>query len=298
MYVKSVLLSFLFCWSLVPAQAQSWPALKTTFGSLWDQPRTQAEAESSGWRLLGSCSDKFLGERYGHPDDNSIIIIFDVAGFIAGTQSVVPVDKVDSSLVDMTRMAAYQLDTWFDVPAYLTTVYFTDTDIICNGGRSQEQFDSEGTGDRLIVQVGPTATPDNLISVPLSKSEAGSDPAWFDHYCFIGMGDHFLQFNYQPDQDCHDVLPLQLLYDDGYDGILAGYVWQHVANLDGDRWEHPTHFAVDSIINSPPTCVNDYVDNPGLSTMHHYFWNYPLLILCPLRHDRSLAGYRKMMTSN
>ena len=153
MFVKSVLLSFLFCWSLVPAQAQSWPALKTTFGSLWDQPRTQAEAESSGWRLLGSCSDKFLGERYGHPDDNSIIIIFDVAGFIAGSQSVVPVDKVDSSLVDMTRMAAYQLDTWFDVPAYLTTVYFTDTNVICNGGRSQEQFDSEGTGDRLIVQV-------------------------------------------------------------------------------------------------------------------------------------------------
>ena len=60
------------------------------------------------------------------------------------------------------------------------------------------------------LQVGPTATPDNLISVPLSKSEAGSDPAWFDHYCFIGMGDHFLQFNYQPDQDCHDVLPLQV----------------------------------------------------------------------------------------
>merc|ERR1711988_526474 len=173
MFVRSVLLTFLFCWSLVPAQAQSWPALKTTFGSLWDQPRTQAEAESSGWRLLGSCSDKFLGERYAHPDDNSIIIIFDVAGFIAGTQSVVPVDKVDS-----------------------------------------------------------------------------------------------------------------------------GYVWQHVANLDGDRWEHPTHFAVDSIINSPPTCVNEYVDNPGLSTMHHYFWNYPLLILCPLRHDRSLSGYRKMMTSN
>ena len=62
-------------------------------------------------------------------------------------------DKVDSSLVDMSRMPSYQMDSWFDVPAYLTTIYFTDTNIICNGGRSQDEFDSQGTGDRLIVQV-------------------------------------------------------------------------------------------------------------------------------------------------
>ena len=133
--------------------SQSWPALKTTFGSFWDQPRTSWDAESAGWILLGSCSERFLGQRYGHPDDGSIILIFDDAGFIAGTQSVVPLDKVDSSLVDFTRMPVYQLDTWFDVPAYLSTVYFTDTEIICNGGRTQQQFDSQGTGDRLIVQV-------------------------------------------------------------------------------------------------------------------------------------------------
>ena len=134
-------------------RGQSWPALKTTFGSFWDQPRTSWDAESAGWILLGSCSDRFLGHRYGHPDDASIILIFDDAGFIAGTQSVVPLDKVDSSLVDFTRMPVYQLDTWFDVPAYLSTIYFTDTEIICNGGRTQEQFDSQGTGDRLTVQV-------------------------------------------------------------------------------------------------------------------------------------------------
>ena len=103
--------------------------------------------------LLGSCSDRFLGERFGHPDDGSIILIFDDAGFIAGAQSVVPVEKVNSSLVDFSRMPVYQLDTWFDVPAYLSTVYLTDTDIICNGGRSQEQFNVQGTGDRLVIQV-------------------------------------------------------------------------------------------------------------------------------------------------
>ena len=47
----------------------------------------------------------------------------------------------------------YQLDAWFDVPAYLTTMYFVDPSIICTGGRSQEQFASQGTGDRLVIQV-------------------------------------------------------------------------------------------------------------------------------------------------
>ena len=48
------------------------------------------------------------------------------------------------------------------------------------------------------------------MTLPLSNAEAESDPAWFDHFCFIGMGDHFIQFDYTPDQDCQLILPLQV----------------------------------------------------------------------------------------
>ena len=114
------------------------------------------------------------------------------------------------------------------------------------------------------MQVGPSV--DYLVSLPLSKAEAALDPAWYDHYCFAGMGDHFLQFDYTPDQDCTSVLPLQvlpashnllriiihnfsssqILYDDGYDGIVNGYVWQHFATL-GSSWLGP----LDSIWEHP-----------------------------------------------
>ena len=57
--------------------------------------------------------------------------------------------------------------------------------------------------------MGPSV--DYLVSLPLSKAEAALDPAWYDHYCFAGMGDHFLQFDYTPDQDCTSVLPLQVI---------------------------------------------------------------------------------------
>ena len=37
--------------------------------------------------------------------------------------------------------------------AYVTTMYFVDPDIINNGGRTQEMFDAQGTGDRLVMRV-------------------------------------------------------------------------------------------------------------------------------------------------
>ena len=49
--------------------------------------------------------------------------------------------------------------------------------------------------------------------------------------------DHLLQFDHSPDQDCRTVLPVQLLYDDGYEGIVAGFVWQHFVMIDTlARW--------------------------------------------------------------
>ena len=46
-----------------------------------------------------------------------------------------------------------QLDYWFEMDAYLTTMYFVDPSIICNGGRSKDMFEDQGTGDRLVIQV-------------------------------------------------------------------------------------------------------------------------------------------------
>jgi len=281
---------------LAAATADQWPALKTTFSinpfsGFYDQPRTADEAVAAGWELLSSCTDQFRGHRYANPADFSLVLIYDDAGYIAGSQSVVPTQYVDSSLVDLSVMPAYQLDQWYDQPAYFSTVYFVDPALICAGGRTAEQWEEQGTGDRLLVQYGPD--PALSLSIPLTQSEADADPAWYDHYCFLGMGDHYLQFDYTPDQDCNTVLPLQLLYDQG---VLTGFVWQHIADLPGDLWEHPDAMAIGAIIDRPPLCVMELQENPGLSTMHHYFYSYPWLTLCPLRQDRSkLAEYRRAM---
>merc|ERR1711894_340040 len=182
-------LSLSLCLALV--SAQKWPALKTTFsvnpfGGFNDQPRTASEAEAAGWELIASCDGKFLGHRYANPADFSIVLVFDDAGYIAGTQSVIPLQYVDSTIVDYSGNPAYQLDMWYDQEAYFTTAYFVDPTLICDGGRSSDEWESQGTGDRLLVQVGET--PDSLLNIPITREAADMETGvWYDHYCFLGM---------------------------------------------------------------------------------------------------------------
>ena len=92
---------WLFCLLSSVSAGQHWPNLKTTFAinpfsGFYSQPRTSAEAVAAGWKLLSSCDSyvgqvhKFLGLRYAHPDDSSVVLIYDQAGYIAGSQSVLP----------------------------------------------------------------------------------------------------------------------------------------------------------------------------------------------------------------
>ena len=60
--------------------------------------------------------------------------------------------------------------------AYLTTAYFVDPSVICTG-RTQEEFDMEGTGNRLLFQNGPTSA--DTIKAPLTVDEADTNVSFF-----------------------------------------------------------------------------------------------------------------------
>jgi len=272
------------------ASKQKWPALKTTFKKYNDQPRTSSEAKAAGWKLLSSCEGKFLGHRYANPADSSIVLIYDKAGYIAGTQSVVPLEQVRSSGLDYYNKPAYQLDRLLDQKeAYFTTLYFVDPDLICAGGRSQEDWESQGTGDRLVMQVGDT--PDKLQNIPITSKKADMEVGvWYRHLCFPGMGEHYSQFNYKANQDCSSILPLQILFSKG---VINGFMWGHTVDLPGDQWEHPDTETLTKIIDRPPSCLEEIVVNPGLSTMHHYFHNDPQLTSCTPNTQRNLASDEK-----
>ena len=137
---------------------QKWPGLRTTFGVnpfggfFHPQPRTVTEAVADGWHKISSCGDrgKFLGNRYVEQLGHSLILIFDNAGYIAGSQSMVPTIYVTDT--DLFDHPAYHLDFMGHWEAYFTTAYFVDPEVICNGGRSEADFKRDGTGDRLVIR--------------------------------------------------------------------------------------------------------------------------------------------------
>ena len=59
------------------------------------------------------------------------------------------------------------IGTYLFIQVYYITAYFVDTEVICNGGRTQAHFDKYGTGDRMIFQTGDT--PDMRENIPLTQ---------------------------------------------------------------------------------------------------------------------------------
>ena len=51
-------------------------------------------------------------------------------------------------------------------------MYFVDPSIICGPGRTQEEYDVDGTGNGIWFQNGADWSPENLIVAPLTEESA------------------------------------------------------------------------------------------------------------------------------
>ena len=169
---------------------QKWYNYKTTWRynendpqQFFDQPRTESEAKNKGWtKISDDCSSnaQFPGTRYASPEEGGpgMIFIYDVNGFIAGTHSVVPKCKTyNDKYFPWTQSQWYRQDRINGKNVFLTTVYFVDPDKICNGGRTQDEFDDEGTGNRLLFQNG--TKPSDHIVAPLTQYDADKNVSFY-----------------------------------------------------------------------------------------------------------------------
>merc|ERR1739836_237696 len=136
--VKMLLFKILPFLSL--AAADYWPNLRVTFGlnpfgnAFYPYPITESEAIAAGWEKIGTCGDPiWLGERYADPSDPALVLIYDQAGYIAGSQSGMLASNVDESVFPVSSNPIYQAGDFYGVPAFFSTAYFVDTAIICNG---------------------------------------------------------------------------------------------------------------------------------------------------------------------
>ena len=78
------------------------------------------------------------------------MLLFDKAGYIAGIQTTVP-----KSLNYPTKAGKAFHNVWVEERDSNTlTAYWTDPARICKNGRTAQEYKSQGTGDRLLFQIG------------------------------------------------------------------------------------------------------------------------------------------------
>lgn len=187
---------------------------------------------------------------------------------------LLPKKFVNPGVFDFEGSIWYRSDNILGEDSYVTTAYFVDPSIICDGGRDQATFDVDGTGDRLWFQNGPTMG--DIHEAPLTTDDADDGGVWYKHFCFINMGRHYFQLNHDENQSCDGLVPIQLMYSGG---VMNGFVWQHPAGVQGDRWEKVTDWALEHIVETPPNCLFDFVDGDGVMTMHVYLRNWKTLCI-------------------
>jgi len=264
------LITLAFLALAVHAQEQTWPHLRTTWkpiGGFDVQPRTEAELLEAGWTLELACGDSetFTGNRWIDPQMD-LVIITDINGFIAGAGSLIPAVLLDPQ---QALNPYYQIDRLANGQEfYALTAYFVDPATICTTGRTQAEFDVEGTGNMLAFQNGPT--PADLEIIPLEDTGL-TETHWNKHNCFLNMGRHWFTLNYDPNESCDAITPFQLVY---HNGKLNGFVFQSVTSYTTARYEEVTVAAIDAIVDTAPTCLYDLVETPGQQTMHVYLSDY------------------------
>ncbi len=164
---------------------------------------------------------------------------------------MVALSAADEQIFPFSDSEWYIAGDFLGTPVYFITAYFVEPSTICSEGRTQEEFDTQGTGYAVFLQSGSNFDEDNLLPIPLTMGEMldtlVADGVMYEHFCFPDMGHHFMNYNYEPDMDCGTTIPFQVfkksaskvqvlfsthslhqvVYD--LDGEINGIVHQHLA---------------------------------------------------------------------
>ncbi|GFQ91745.1 uncharacterized protein TNCT_337941 [Trichonephila clavata] len=245
-------------------------------------PKTENKARSEGFtRLSGDCNDgKFLGNRYMKGLDTAAVLIYDENGYIAGIQHGIPkhdVEKINTTF-SFERSSVYQLDKILgEEEVYFLTTYFVNPDIICNDGRTKEQYEEEGIGTGLWIQNGSHPIRDSkevaLYEKDLERTE------WVKGGCFRTMGVHYWYRAHQ-NMSCSDFFPITAIYNRGK---LTSFAFASFGKYEfSRRFEHPSSTALTMFFPDPvPKCLYDeYERSGGFSSMHVFFSVRPWNIFC------------------
>jgi len=270
-----------------PEPEPEWNGLRVKFGlnpftNFKHQPRTVEEALSEGWTKISDCdvTAQWRGNRYVKDDDFSVILLFDVKGYIAGVQTSFLDNQASGLPTALDRPPFVQDGDRFldnqasgfpaalDRPPFVQdgdrvtlSAYFVDPSIICTTGRNASQFSTQGTGTALYLQ--NSTDPESSTLIPSSEGELENTTLWNNKKCFYTMGNHYW-YNTSLDMDCDALFPAFLLYNDG---VLNAFGWALMTDVEADNYEHPPAISFGRFFNTVPNCLQEI----GTVTTQHIY---------------------------
>uniref|UniRef100_A0A914VIG1 Uncharacterized protein n=1 Tax=Plectus sambesii TaxID=2011161 RepID=A0A914VIG1_9BILA len=203
----------------------------------------------------------FAGTRYWKDADPALMLIFDVNGIIAGIQTAVPKSQ-------FAPMAGPTVNhPWIeDGDNWVLTAYFVDPSTICNGGRTKEDLENQGTGTGLYLQNGTNPKTD-ILFIDQDERKTLLNTKWTFGKCFYTMGNHYW-YNVRENMPCNEFFPMFLMYNKKK---LNAFGFAINGQLSSPRYEHPTHDVLNKFLNPVPTCLETEPAYEHLSTMHVFF---------------------------
>ncbi|XP_076114026.1 uncharacterized protein LOC143082289 [Mytilus galloprovincialis] len=204
-----------------------WEALSLRFGVWKELPRTSHEAERKGYtRVNDICkTNQYHGFLYRRLGDTKDIPIYDLNGWIAGIQAMIPAymkgyNSLNESIAlppyDIMPPLIYGRDPHEPGRTFYTiTAYFKHPQLVCNPIAKHHIQ----TGKGLYIQTGLDPIV-NHMSIPLESKQLG--PMWVQGTCVPRMGTHYF-YNLSRSLPCEKIYPVFLMYDS--EGKLGAFGW-------------------------------------------------------------------------
>ncbi|KAL3847997.1 hypothetical protein ACJMK2_018884 [Sinanodonta woodiana] len=171
----------------------NWNNLRVTWGmnpfnynNYATMPRTEQDAILKGFVMKSNCNAtrNFVGKRYWKDEDPSVMLLYDVNGYIAGIQIGIAKGLKTGSGDNYPFQQQINAPFVDDGDLYIITAYFTDPATVCTIGRTESDFRTHGTGNVLHIQNG--TLPTDVITAPTHEKDLTSTE-WTEGKCFPSM---------------------------------------------------------------------------------------------------------------
>lgn len=270
-----------------------WPKLRAKYSILdgfYSLPLTTDEIGDADEETSGQGTEYMLLEKdyelnvdvYSYPQDPRVCLLYDSYGNIAGVRLSYIKGDIEKQALQQGRNFTYNYrqismfkeNVYWGKRLWTADVLFVKPEKLDLGGRSKTYGQvAEGIFVKLESK---------WVEVP--KNECAIEKLGFvKQACHYGMGVHYF-YSVNKDLKCENFEPFCALYSNteliGFGFISLG----SQTNKDGGReWfeDAPTSMAK-KILTNRPACLEDWIDNYGVTSTHFYLTGHPRIILCSI----------------